>query len=142
MLNTVRCKKLQPFSNKYSFLNHLSVQALSKLAYSFQILSYKNGNYVFKQGDKAEGIYLIMEGDFEILIASDLHWNIAKLDSKSWAPKKLETTRVVIMTTGDSFGLHECFNKPYERSYTVKCTSSHGRLYYLSMISFIFWNLL
>ena len=58
--------EMTEFFKKFSFLSHLSVQALSKLIYSFLVRTYSNGSYIFRSDDKAEGIFLILEGDFQI----------------------------------------------------------------------------
>ena len=55
------------FFKRFEFLNHLSIQALNKLIYGFKTLKFSNGNCVYKEGDKVKGIYLILEGSFEIL---------------------------------------------------------------------------
>lgn len=111
--------EITDFFKKYVFLNHLSIQALSKLIYSFQILSYNNGNYVFKQNiDRAEGIYLILEGDFQLIYTHN--------------KKSQEAIKLFILSQGESFGLNEVFVKPHIYPFSVQWVSSTGRLYFLS----------
>lgn len=35
-----KCKRSQRFLNKFTYLNHLSIQALNKLIYGFQISKF------------------------------------------------------------------------------------------------------
>lgn len=55
------------FLKSFPFLRHLSKQTLSKLTFSVQPIEFNRGNTVYHEGDKADGIYLVYKGEFEVL---------------------------------------------------------------------------
>lgn len=107
MLN--KMQETTTFFKKFEFLNHLSIQALNKLIYGFKPIKFNNGNYVYKEGDKVKGIYLILNGSFEILkkitVIDEAYDPRFGMISK--IPKKSEIVRVATMTSGESFSLGE-----------------------------------
>ena len=130
MLN--KMQETTTFFKKFEFLNHLSIQALNKLIYGFKPIKFNNGNYVYKEGDKVKGIYLILNGSFEILkkitVIDEAYDPRFGMISK--IPKKSEIVRVATMTSGESFSLGEWFTKPYRQEYTIKWISSGSQVYF------------
>lgn len=125
ILYHVEAKKMQEvieYFQNFSFLSRISARVLSQLIYSFEQQEYNFGNYVYKEEDKSVGVYLIIQGDFELLkkvLIVDEPYD-PRFGPISKIPKKSETARLMVMSTGDSFGLHEVFHKPFKHKYSVK----------------------
>lgn len=57
------------FMSEIPYLAHWTRNQLSKLVYAFHLKIFKRNQIVFNQGDKAHFVYIVKEGEFEILRA-------------------------------------------------------------------------
>lgn len=49
------------------YFQHLSIIQVKKLTHQFESVNYMRQQYVYKQGDMPKYIYIVVDGDFEIL---------------------------------------------------------------------------
>jgi CRP-like cAMP-binding protein len=56
---------------RFYIFEHLTQRNLEKLSFCLEPLTLKNNNYLFKQGDSVDGIYLIVSGEFRMLRTLD-----------------------------------------------------------------------
>jgi cAMP-dependent protein kinase regulator len=54
------------FLKSYPFLSHLSRQTLGKLPHNVSEITFNRGNTVYREGDKADGLFLVYKGEFKI----------------------------------------------------------------------------
>lgn len=114
ILGAVESKRLQEvieFFQHFSFLKHMSPQLISKTYLTFKVQTLRNGNYVYKEGEKSKGIYLILEGSFEIcknIVVVDEPYD-PRFGLISKMPKKSKNVRIMTLDRGESFGLAESF---------------------------------
>lgn len=54
------------FLRGFPFLQHLSKQTVSKMTYSIKEVEFNRGNTVYHEGEKANGIYLVYNGEFKV----------------------------------------------------------------------------
>jgi len=136
ILGHVKAKQMQKTIEFFSqFLENMSTAQMMKVIYEFQLQDFHIGNYVFKDGEQAKGLYMISEGEFEIIktiVTVDATYD-PRFGPTSKVPQKSETIRIYKLCSGDSFGLLECFQKPFRHEYSVKCTSSVGKAYFLKL---------
>jgi len=60
-------ERVVPILNKISLFGGLSDKQLYALFQLLQLVSYKSGEYVFKQGDQPSHIYIIIRGTIKII---------------------------------------------------------------------------
>lgn len=105
----------------------MSNTALQKLSYYTKEIKIRRGNVIFKEGDNADGIYLVRSGEFEKTkiytkdpVAS--HNNI----------KFRYEMRCAIIGPREIIGLKEIKNNILKRQYGIRCISSNGVVYFIS----------
>lgn len=59
--------KILDFLNMLPFLQSWSRNALVKLQYAFESKTYLRNSFVYKEGESAGIVYIIKEGEFELM---------------------------------------------------------------------------
>ncbi|CAI2370289.1 unnamed protein product [Moneuplotes crassus] len=128
------------FLKRFEMFTEFTYTTLRKFSYFMDEQVYSKGGKVYSEGDIQLGIFLVLEGSFEIIqknpmkVKQKLKNKIIKLkDKKSSLSvlKDLNYFRLASLTEGDLFGVEEVLqNVP--RKNTVICTSGgYSTIYFL-----------
>lgn len=140
------------FLKNFRLSEGISRTNLNKLSYYLKDKNFRRRDIVFKEGQVADGIYFIKEGEFEVNFLSDLFiLQVSKklqtkLDqigavaspSKGQANganlQKIKDIKVSIIGPNDIIGLEDMIknDSEYKRRITVTCVSDKAFIYFLS----------
>jgi len=135
-------------------LNPLKPQQLESLLQNVQMMTFNRGKTVFRAGDKADGVYLVQEGGFELNKPGHLRQHqdkivdVLKVDpmakfklrkqAKVIQDSSRTQVRLAILGSGELFGLEECQVKanslamPLPRKYSVVCSENNSKVIFIS----------
>lgn len=101
---------------KFSIFKDLTREQIEKVARLFSYRKYSEGEIIFKEGDRGDSLFILLEGEVEITKALTLMLRRSDLDTRE---------KSFIRLNSDShsfFGEMVFFEDNHERSATVKAT--------------------
>lgn len=120
---------------KSSLDEQLSNDAITKYAYLFEKRKLAFGDVVYKEGDKAERVFLIKKGEISLNKASFVEKKLGNVNdfkgNLHWKAKVLRKSRgiaVGVLRKGDYFGDDEVLNAE-NRKFTAVCASSKATVF-------------
>lgn len=116
-----RVQEKVKFLQTYRLFHNVSVMKLQKALYFLKEMKFVRNQIIFKEGEPIDGVYIIIEGEFEYLKAIP---NLDKDKSKSqWIYKALSIDKVplveyqrksiAIIQSGDILGFEELYENHY-----------------------------
>lgn len=110
------------YLKSFPFLSHLSRQTLSKLPHSAPELTFNRGNTVYHESDKADGFYLVYQGEFKIFKRLEIKPSQTFQRFGKYGKKVVKKDDICLVSCmpGQYFGAIESVKKPFVREYTVR----------------------
>ena len=149
ILGAVSEKKLAnlvKFLQRVQYFQAWSKSALTKIAYYIEAIKYKKNQIIYKEGDSADGLYFIKDG--EVVIEKRIQnkpsefFPIFSSSPKNFSQKlfnkiKPESNmKIIIKSRFEAFGGFELLNQQ-TRFYSSICTSSTCEVLFMSRTNFL-----
>lgn len=120
--------------------------SLSKLSYYFQVQEIVHKQPLFVQGQKVNGIYFVVDGEFvmtkkvesnesPIYVFQSDYENLSGKKIKSG--KEIKEKKIVIKGKNESIGGYEIFNDIPSRQFSCYCNSSTAEVYFITKDHFL-----
>ena len=128
------------FFSKLPYLRQFSKFQMRRLVYQLIPQKYKRNHLVYTQGEKAQYIYIVKDGDFEIFRTQKQHRKQEKSCNKikmqiDRRPNLIDI-RIRMTSRGYLLGHEDVFN---DRNYTtsVRCSSHEGTVFAMKADEFL-----
>lgn len=140
-------QKIKNLKN-FPYFSTWSKISLSKLAYFFTLQTFTHKQVLFTQGQKINGIYFILQGEFVLSKSIEISTNNAlpyvfhsdldkQINQKIKLKKTFKRLKVVIKGNFESVGGYEIFKNLAMREYSCHCISTQGEVYFVSKDTFV-----
>jgi len=128
------------FLQSFKLFEDLTLQTLQKLTYYMVETNYKFKQVVYSQDEITDGVYLIKEGEFEIIKKAQVFLKQRPLLFSKKANdhdlNKMKDFRVSIVGAHNIIGYSECINN-INRQDTLKCISGRATAYFIAKKEFL-----
>ena len=120
--------------------------SLSKLSYYFQVQEIVHKQQLFAQGQKVNGIYFVVDGEFVMtkkVESSELPIYVFQSDFENLSGKKIKLgkeikeKKIVIKGKNESIGGYEIFHDIPLRQFSCYCNSSTAEVFYITKEHFL-----
>jgi CRP-like cAMP-binding protein len=137
-----RFDEMTEFLKKLPIFNGWSMNSLVRLSYLFKIIKYKRGQRLFREGDPADSVFIVKNGEFEltkeIMIKSSPHLVIGKIGRPLKTTRKQKTFlqgKLSIVSLGVIIGDDDVLNGDFYLK-TCTCYSSQAEVLKISAVEF------
>jgi len=124
-----RDSKTMVFKNIPAFA-HLTKKTLEKLTFYMIETKMTKDSYLFREGDKIKGLYLVQEGEFEVSRKFKKTLD-QKYNNQAFPVQVKRDVTFWVVGKNETLGLEYILDKSDTHSYSCKCISSSGIVNYV-----------
>jgi CRP-like cAMP-binding protein len=135
--------ELLDFLAKVSIFSKWSRANLYKIIFLFETKTFTKGQYVYKQNDPVNSVYIIKKGDFKVVktVLEDYGdkkflFNNETLKFRSETKKKLKRLDLVLVSETEILGAEDIFASNQFRQYSCMCNSALAEVLSISKVDF------
>ncbi|EAR97535.2 cyclic nucleotide-binding domain protein (macronuclear) [Tetrahymena thermophila SB210] len=130
-------EKITDFLSEFKFLEGWQYHDIKQLSQNFYEDKFAKGEYVFKEGDKSQNIYIIKRG--EISIQKEVNFQIPQVENlEESRPKNLQKNiEIACLKEGEIFGEEAVIQYESTRCFSAKVKSQKFKLIKINAQKFL-----